>query len=128
MATVQQALGRRAGVARPTGPVRVGAVIEGVCRQLSVGQAEFVGRGRHRRVVLARALVALISRQLTTASYPEIATAMGRPNHSSIITAVRRIERQIADDERVAVGCEADGMTIAELASSLSRRLRAGGR
>ncbi|NRA56620.1 MAG: ATP-binding protein [Phycisphaerales bacterium] len=128
MATVQQALGRRAAMAKPAGPVRVSAVIEGVCRYLGVGQAEFTGRGRHRRVVLARALVALISRQLTTASYPEIATAMGRPNHSSIITAVRRIERQIAEEEKVAVGCDADGMTVAELASSLSRRLRQAGR
>ncbi len=68
MATVQQALGRRAALAKPAGPIRVPAVIEGVCRFLGVGQAEFAGRGRHRRVVLARALVALISRQLTSAS------------------------------------------------------------
>ncbi len=53
---------------------------------------------------------------------------MGRPNHSSIITAVRRIERQIAEEEKVAVGCDADGMTVAELASSLTRRMRQAGR
>jgi chromosomal replication initiator protein len=128
MSTVHQALGVRATVAQKAGPVRVESVIEGVCRFMGVGGAEFSGRGRHRRVVLARALVALISRKLTTASYPEIASAMGRPNHSSIITAVRRIERQIADEERVAVGCEADGMTVAELTASLTRRIRPQGR
>lgn len=124
LATVQQALGRRAS-APQLGPMRVESVIEGVCRYLGVGHTEFAGRGRHRRVVLARALVALISRQLTTSSYPEIASAMGRPNHSSIITAVRRIERQIADEEKVAVGCEADGLTVGELAAHLTQRLRA---
>lgn len=128
MSTVHQALGVRAQLAPKAGPVRVDAVIEGVCRFMSVGSAEFSGRGRHRRVVLARALVAIISRQLTTASYPEIATAMGRPNHSSIITAVRRIERQIADEERVAVGCEADGQTVGQLADTLARRIRRSGR
>lgn len=128
MSTVHQALGVRANVAQKAGPVRVEAVIEGVCGFLGVGSAEFAGRGRHRRVVLARALVALISRQLTTASYPEIASAMGRPNHSSIITAVRRIERQIADEELVEVGCEADGTAIAELAASLAKRIRPRGR
>lgn len=128
MLVVQQAFGRRAGVIQKAGPMRVETVIESVCQYLGVGSADFGGRGRHRKVVLARALVALISRQLTTASYPEIAHAMNRPNHSSIITAVRRIERQIADDERVAVGCEADGMTVAELASTLAKRIRPQGR
>lgn len=128
MSTVHQALGVRARPAQKAGPVRVDAVIEGVCRYLGVGSAEFSGRGRHRRVVLARALVAIISRQLTTASYPEIATAMGRPNHSSIITAVRRIERQIADEDVVAVGCEADGQTVGQLADTLAKRIRRQGR
>ena len=128
MSTVHQALGARAQLAPKAGPVRVDSVIEDVCRFMGVGRAEFSGRGRHRRVVLARALVAIISRQLTTASYPEIAAAMGRPNHSSIITAVRRIERQIADEERVAVGCEADGQTVGQLADALVRRIRRSGR
>ncbi|MFI4915216.1 MAG: DnaA ATPase domain-containing protein [Phycisphaerales bacterium JB060] len=128
MSTVHQALGVRARPAQQAGPVRVDAVIEGVCRFLGVGSAEFSGRGRHRRVVLARALVAIISRQLTTASYPEIASAMGRPNHSSIITAVRRIERQIADEDVVAVGCEADGQTVGHLADTLAKRIRRQGR
>ncbi|MFI4881888.1 MAG: DnaA ATPase domain-containing protein [Phycisphaerales bacterium JB064] len=128
MLVVQQAFGRKAAAASTAGPVRVQTVIECVCQYLGVGSVDFAGRGRHRKVVLARALVALISRKLTTASYPEIAHAMNRPNHSSIITAVRRIERQIADDERVAVGCEADGMSVAELASALAKRIRPQGR
>jgi chromosomal replication initiator protein len=128
MSTVHQALGKRTHVAPKAGPVRVEAVIESICGHLGVGRAEFAGRGRHRRVVLARALVALISRQLTTASYPEIAAAMGRPNHSSIITAVRRIERQIADEELVAVGCADDGKPIADLAASLAKRIGPRGR
>ena len=125
MATVQQAFGRSASAGRQAGPIRVESVIDGVCTHMNVGRAEFAGRGRHRRVVLARALVAMISRELTTASYPEIAAAMGRPNHSSIITAVRRIERQIAEREAVAVGCDSDGMAIADLASTLTQRMRA---
>lgn len=128
MLVVHQAFGRRASSVQKAGPMRVQTVIDSVCQYLGVGSVDFGGRGRHRKVVLARALVALISRQLTTASYPEIAQAMNRPNHSSIITAVRRIERQIADDERVAVGCEADGMTVAELASTLAKRIRPQGR
>lgn len=123
--TVSQALGLRAeAMATRSGPIRVETVIEVVCKALGVGHAEFAGRGRHKRVVLARALVSHIARELTTASYPEIATAMGRPNHSSIITAHRRIEKQIREEETVGVGCEADGRTVGELARSLANRIR----
>ncbi|MCW5757765.1 MAG: ATP-binding protein [Phycisphaeraceae bacterium] len=125
LSTVIQALGLRPEASsNKAGPIRVETVIEVVCKSIGVGHAEFVGRGRHKRVVLARALVSHISRQLTTASYPEIASAMGRPNHSSIITAHRRIEKQIHDEDRVEVGCEADGQTIAELARALATRIR----
>lgn len=123
--TVLQALGVRAeATSSKPGPVRVEFVIEVVCKALGVGHAEFSGRGRHKRVVLARALVSHIARELTTASYPEIATAMGRPNHSSIITAHRRIEKQIAGEDVVGVGCEADGQTVEQLARTLAARAR----
>lgn len=128
MLVVQQALGVHGSSSRPAGPVRVESVIQAVCEHLGVGSADFSGRGRHRKVVLARALVVLLARRLTTASFPEIARAMHRPNHSSIITAMRRIERQIAGKERVAVGCPSDGLTIEALADHLASRLRAGGR
>ncbi|MEO1007962.1 MAG: DnaA/Hda family protein [Planctomycetota bacterium] len=123
MSTVTQALGRRRPIVADA-PVRVEEVITRVCEVLGVGSAEFAGRGRHRRVVLARALVARLSRELTASSYPEIATAMGRPNHSSVITAVRRIEKQIQDCEIVGVGCPLDGEPIEELSARIARSLR----
>ncbi len=32
-------------------------------------------------------------------SYPEIATALGRTNHSTVITAAKRVSGQIADPD-----------------------------
>ena len=54
-----------------------------------------LGAGRQRHVVLARSLAIYLARQLTSMSYPEIAAAMGRNSHSTIVTAARRIERQL---------------------------------
>jgi chromosomal replication initiator protein len=128
-------LGGSAGVPGQTGQaasgvrraVVVGAIVEHVCGQLHVDVEEFCGRGRHKRVVLARALVAHLARQLTTQSFPEIARAMHRPNHSTVITAKNRIEEEMNDPNAPPLGLELAprhaGMTTRELASRLCAEL-----
>ena len=69
--------------------------------ELLVDLSEMLGSSRHRRVVLARSLTAHLARQLTTQSFPEIAQQMNRTNHSTIVTACQRIDRQISAQERV---------------------------
>lgn len=106
-------------------PVPIGAVIERVCESLEVTKEDLGSRGRHPRVVLARAAVAIVARRLTRNSYPEIAAAMGRRNHSTVITAHRRIEKQIAESQAVAVGLSVDGLPIAALVERIEREARA---
>ncbi len=76
-------------------PVRLGEIIGSVCERLGIEPDELLGRGRHRRVVLARSLVVHLARELTTLSFPEIARGLGRENHSTVHTAARRIERDL---------------------------------
>ncbi len=99
---VRRALGLEAQTASATGangqprrPIPVQSIVEYVCRNLQVDVGEFMGRGRHKRVVFARSIAAHLSRELTTQSFPEIARAMGRTNHSTVITAQRRLQRQL---------------------------------
>jgi chromosomal replication initiation ATPase DnaA len=87
---------------RPVRPVRMTLILEEVCRVLRVEPGELFGKGRHKRVVLARSVCAVLARSLTTMSYPEIARALGRPNHSTVVTAVQRLQAQIAANETVA--------------------------
>ncbi len=99
---VRQALGladasRPAPPGRARRPLRIEDVTSEVCRALAVDLAELMGRGRHKRVVLARAACAHLARKLTTMSYPEIARGLGRPNHSTVITACKRLAAQLAD-------------------------------
>jgi hypothetical protein len=49
-------------------------------------------------------MCATLGRSLTTMSYPEIARSLGRPNHSTVITAVKRLERQMAGEATSSVG------------------------
>lgn len=111
-------------------PVGAEMVVTEVCRELAVELPDFMGKGRHKRVVLARSLVASLCRRLTTMSFPEIARAMGRSNHSTIITAQRRIDRQLAEDMGKPLSSELAaghaGSTLRELAEFLTRKLQSG--
>ncbi|MBK7404439.1 MAG: ATP-binding protein [Phycisphaerales bacterium] len=110
-------------------PVRIDGIVGEVCRSLRLEPTDLLGAGRHRRVVLARGLISRLARELTTLSFPDIARALHRPNHSTIITAYRRISGQIDRGEGVEVGPDLAGVTLADLASGVRARvLEAAGR
>lgn len=119
-----QARAGRPGSATPSkGPIPVERIVRVVCEDLGVTREELSGRTRHKRVVLARELLVHAARELTTASYPEIARAMGRSNHSTVITAARRIETKIKER---APGIE-HGVGVDAMARRLVERVRRAG-
>ena len=87
---------------RPRRPIPAQAIITEVCRTLAVDHHELVGKGRHKRVVFARELIVCLCRKLTTMSFPEIAHAMGRPNHSTVLTAHKRFQTNITNQQLAA--------------------------
>lgn len=118
---------RGSGPARAARPIQVTQIAAEVCRTLRVDVGEMMGKGRHQRVVLARSLTAYLSRRLTTMSFPEIARAMARPNHSTVITACKRIADVIGKDHPIAasqeLGPDLAGMTLGEVCDRIARRL-----
>ncbi len=82
---------------RPRRPIPITAIQGETARRLRVELSDMAGKGRHPRVVLARAIIVHLARRLTTLSFPEIARAMNRPNHSSVITAHNRLLMQLKD-------------------------------
>ncbi len=94
LATVRQALQLGASSA-PNRPIKAETIIQASAERLGVDVSDVMGRSRHRRVVAARSIAALLSRRFTTLSYPELAVKLGRPNHSSVVTACQRIGAQI---------------------------------
>jgi len=101
---IRKALGIDDGSPAARRPIRVEQILQEVCRTLRVSMHELVGKGRHKRVVLARACVAHLCRALTTMSFPEIARAMGRPNHSTVVTASKRLQEQLAAEAPLDLG------------------------
>ncbi len=118
---VEQLLRERAW--RPATPVRIATVIDTVCRRLSITRGDLLGPRRHRRVVLARGLIAHLGRELTTLSYPELAEALGRAHHSTMHTAARRLREQLGRQEMIEMGNGGGTMALRELVDDLTHEV-----
>jgi len=104
-------------------PIRFATIIKTVCDRLAVEPSQLAGSSRHKFLVLARSLSVYLARELTTMSYPEIAHAMGRKNHSTVITADQRLRRLIKQDEPIMLPAGEGTVTPSELAGSLFREV-----
>lgn len=104
----------------PRKPVRFQAILDAVCDHFTLSREQVTGRLRKTHVVLARSLLIHLAYELTGMSYPEIAAAMGRPNHSTIITAAGRIKKQLHADQPVLLPGQAGEICPTEVL----RRLR----
>ncbi len=100
-ALVRQLLATDPVSTRVRRPVRYEEIARGVAACFGITVQQLSGRSRHKQIVLARSLAIHLARQLTSMSYPEIATAMGKGNHSTIITAAQRVERMLQADEPI---------------------------
>lgn len=69
---------------------RMGRIVQSVCSVLRVDPFDLNGKCRHKGVVLAREIITVLAREMTTFSFPQIAAWLGRPNHSTVITARQR--------------------------------------
>jgi len=108
-------------------PVRFEAIQRTVCEHLMVDSKQLASSSRHKHLVLARSLVVWLSRDLTSMSYPEIAHAMGRKNHSTVITACQRMGRQLKTNEALLLPGATGQTSPSELMELLRRRvMRAG--
>lgn len=85
----------------PRHTVAFESILSIVSDQMGVPRAQIMASGRHTNAVLARSLCVHLARKMTPMSFPEIAAALGRKNHSTVITASQRIERQLQANESI---------------------------
>ncbi len=106
-----------------SGPIALETIIRKVCHEMTVSKSDLTGKGRQKKVVMARELIVHTARNLTSKSFPEIAYAIGRPNHSTVITAAKRFKDRVADEQAIEVGCPHDGLPAGELAEMIATRV-----
>jgi chromosomal replication initiator protein len=87
-------------------PVTVDRLATAACQVLRIETSELMGPRRASRLVAGRGLVAFLARELTNASYPEIARALSRKTHSSVHASVRRVRREFETGHTIELGGE----------------------
>ncbi|MEM1212185.1 MAG: DnaA/Hda family protein [Planctomycetota bacterium] len=108
----------------PARPVRFADVLDVVCARFSLENDHVLGRGRHAHIVMARSLVCYLLHRLAPMSYPEIARAMGKKNHSGVLAAAGRIERRLLNREDVRVPTCPDPIPLESLVRELTDQVR----
>ena len=69
-----------------------------VAAHFNVKTSDLKSAKRHKALVQARQIAMYLTRQLTSYSYPDIGDQFGGKDHSTIIHAIRKIEKQIESD------------------------------
>ncbi len=84
----------------PSAPpsLSVEAIQREVAGYFDIKLGDLKGPKRHRAVSHPRMVAMYLARQLTSMSYPEIGSRFGGKDHSTVISAVRKIERVMKED------------------------------
>ncbi len=94
---VREALGSRS--ASPDAPVTVERIQKAVAGHFRVRISDLKGRRRHQAIARPRMIAMYLARELSGASFPEIGMRFGGRDHSTVISACRRISTICAGDE-----------------------------
>ncbi|HEX4054378.1 MAG TPA: chromosomal replication initiator protein DnaA [Tepidisphaeraceae bacterium] len=80
-------------------PVRPDNILQSVCDYFGLEHKDLMSGRRQRTISLARSVAMFLVRKTAKLSFPEIGMRMGKRNHSTVISACRRIERAVLRNE-----------------------------
>ena len=103
--------------------VRLSDVEQAVCGFFGVEPKELRSSRRTRSVAQPRMLAIYLMRKHTQAAYTEIGQYLGGRNHSTIISAERKVNEWLQADEPIRLAAQSLG--VGEVVEALERQLRA---
>ncbi|MGA2499325.1 MAG: chromosomal replication initiator protein DnaA [Tepidisphaeraceae bacterium] len=80
-------------------PLRPENILQAVCNYFGIDMKDLMSGRRQRTISLARSVAMHLIRKTAKLSFPEIGMRMGKRNHSTVISACRRMERAISKSE-----------------------------
>jgi chromosomal replication initiator protein len=80
-------------------PVKPENILQSVCDYFGLEHKDLMSGRRQRTISLARSVAMYLVRKTAKLSFPEIGMRMGKRNHSTVISACRRIERAVMKNE-----------------------------
>ncbi len=78
-----------------------------VCGHFRLSNAELLSKDRHKSVAFARQVAMYLCRQRLKCSFPELGRAFGNRDHTTVMSAVRRVEQLRQKDPQVNAHLEA---------------------
>jgi chromosomal replication initiator protein len=78
-----------------------------VCGHFRLTNADLLSKDRHKSVAFARQVAMYLCRQRLKCSFPELGRAFGNRDHTTVMSAVRRVEALRAKDPQVKAHLEA---------------------
>jgi chromosomal replication initiator protein len=78
-----------------------------VCSHFRLSNSELLSKDRHKSVAFARQVAMYLCRQRLKCSFPELGRAFGNRDHTTVMSAVRRVEQLRAKDPQVNAHLEA---------------------
>jgi chromosomal replication initiator protein len=72
-----------------------------ISRQYAVSKADLLSQRRHRSVVWPRQIGMYLAKQLTSRSLPEIGRRFGDRDHTTVLHAIRKIDRELDGNARL---------------------------
>ncbi len=101
MISVDMAARALRDLAQPQGnqPVRIEDILRVVGRHYNVPKSDLLSPRRARSIVVPRQIGMYLAKKLTPRSLPEIGRRFGGRDHSTVLHAVRKIEREMSSDE-----------------------------
>ena len=104
--------------------VRMTDVEQAVCQTFGLTAEDLRSDKRTRTATQPRMLAMYLARRLTGTAYAEIGQFFGGRNHSTVVSAERRIQDLVSTKSRVRIG--ASEWTIEELVETLERQIMVG--
>ncbi len=81
--------------------IKVEDILRIVSRHFAVSKADILSDRRHRSVVRPRQIGMYLAKQLTSRSLPEIGRRFGNRDHTTVLHAIRKIDKEIGDNPRL---------------------------
>ena len=78
--------------------IKVEDILRIVSRHFAVSKADILSDRRHRSVVRPRQIGMYLAKQLTSRSLPEIGRRFGNRDHTTVLHAIRKIDKEIGDN------------------------------
>ncbi|MBC8201291.1 MAG: ATP-binding protein [Planctomycetes bacterium] len=104
-------------------PIRIADIVSATCSRSNLTIQDLRGSSRTSTIVFWRSVASYLGRQLTSLSYPELATALGRKNHSTVHAAVKRITQHL-QSKNTSITIGNDIIELREVIDQLSWAIR----